>query len=125
MFLTPNPVKATCRYALSLKVSSLQQEGGWFGLADHLEQIADWQDSLVIDLQIENQGVDAGNITGGWFGWNSTIDGRIAEPERMPEPLSWQRDDAGVWEGSVPVPATARAMLGAEAHLRFSAVLWD
>ncbi len=125
MFLIPNPAKATCRYALGLRVSSLEQEGGWFGLADHLEQIADWQDSLIIDLQIENQGVDAGNITGGWFGWNSTINGRIAEPERMLDPLNWQRDDAGVWGGSVPVPDTARALLGAEAHLRFSAVLWD
>ena len=125
MFLAPNRERATCRYALSLKVISLKEEGGWFGFGDHLEQIADWEDSLVIDLQIENEGERVGDVTGGWFAWNSTLSGRIAEPERMPNPLNWQRDDAGIWEGSVPLPDTARAMLGAEARLQFSAKLWD
>jgi pimeloyl-ACP methyl ester carboxylesterase len=125
MFLIPNPAKVTCRYALSLKVVSLKQEGGWFGFGDHLEQIADWEDSLIIDLAVENEGEDKGNVTGGWFAWNSALSGRIAEPERMPISLDWNRDDAGVWTGSVPVPPLAARMLGTQTHLQFSARLWD
>ena len=112
MFLAPNPEKATCRYALSLKVTSLKQESGWFGLGDHLEQIADWEDSLITDLVIENTGDKAGEVSSGSYAWNSTLSGRIADAEAMPSGLGWQRDAEGIWQGSVSLPDTARAMLG-------------
>lgn len=125
LFLCPNPEKATCRYALSLKVMSLKQESGWFGLVDHLEQIGDWDDSLVVDLVVENEGERRGQVSGGAYAWNSTLDGRIAETAKMPTSLDWRRLDDGTWRGTVPLPETARSMLGPDAVLDFSARLWD
>ncbi len=123
MFLTPNPSRATCRYALHLRVTSLKESGGWFGFGEHLEQIADWDDSLVIDLVIDEDG----GVTEGTYGWNSTLRGRIGETDVMPHPLTWESADgtASDWAGSVPLPETATAMLGEQARLTFSVRRWD
>jgi pimeloyl-ACP methyl ester carboxylesterase len=120
MFLAPNPTKAAARYALSLRVSSLKQESGWFGLRDHLEQIADWEDSLVVDLTIDQEG----QVAGGACGWNSTMSGRISTNDSLPQQLGWQKAD-DVWRGTVDLPPTARDMLGGSARLAFTASLWD
>jgi len=125
MFLAPGQLM-TCRYALSLNVTSLKEESGWFGFHDHLEKIADWEDSLVLDLQIVPKGQpNEGNVTGGTCAWNSTIEGRIAETDLMPNDVGWTMDAAGVWRGEVPLPQTALALLGKDAKLKFAASLWD
>jgi pimeloyl-ACP methyl ester carboxylesterase len=121
MFLAPDPTKDTCRYALSLRVTSLKQESGWFGFRDHLEQIADWDDSLIVDLIIDREG----HVTGGACGWNSALPGRIASADPLPQSINWQRGDDGTWRGSVDLPPVAQHMLGETARLQFSATLWD
>jgi pimeloyl-ACP methyl ester carboxylesterase len=124
MFLTPNKEKKTCRYALSLGVNSLKQKSGWFGLTDHLEQIADWDDSLIIDLIIDEKG----DVTGGSYGWNSKISGLIENQLEMPNPLDWKSTGEGaekVWNGAVNLPESVATMLGPFAKLTFAVNRWD
>jgi pimeloyl-ACP methyl ester carboxylesterase len=121
MFLAPDPTKDASRYALSLRVTSLKQEQGWFGFRDHLEQIADWEDSLVVDLVTD----EAGQVNGANCAWSSALTDRIASVERLPDELPWRQDGQGGWHGEVSLPATAREMLGEEARLQLTATVWD
>jgi pimeloyl-ACP methyl ester carboxylesterase len=124
MFLAPDPEKETCRSAINLRVISLEQRDGWFRFDDHLEQIADWQDSLVFDLRIAYEGEKTGDVTGGAAAWNSDLPQRIADAE-LPVPLTWSEREPGVWVGSVALPETARAMLGDAARISYTVRRWD
>jgi hypothetical protein len=126
IFLAPDPRKDTCRYALTLGVTSLKEQGGWFGFGGHLEKTADWEDALVVDITITKEGAGAGNVTGAHCQWNSELEGRIADAttDDLVLNLVNARED-GVWRGSVPLPASARKMLGEESTLNFVASLWD
>ncbi|MDQ1585151.1 MAG: hypothetical protein QOH80_516 [Actinomycetota bacterium] len=122
MFLMNN--KDRCRYALSLKVVSLEEHHGLFGFHDHLEQIGDWEDSLVVDVLVEDgvaRGVD--------WAWSSSLGGRIADAQTLGNPLTWEPADPknpqGGWEPTVPMPPTAKNLLGDDAQLRLSVTLWD
>jgi len=124
MFLTPNPKKKTCRYALGLGVNSLKQDGGWFGLRDHLEQIADWDDALIIDLMIDPEG----DVTEGTCAWNSKVVGLVQDQDPMPNPLGWKATGTGaatVWHGEVKLPESVTKMVGADARLTFLVNRWD
>ena len=124
MFLVPDKKRATARYALHLRVSSLRQRAGWFGFGDHLEQIADWDDTLVVDLVLD----DAGAVTSAAYAWNSTLAGRIAGTDTMPNTLAWQQDEhegEGHWRGAVGLPRSATEMLGDDTRLTVLVGPWD
>ncbi|MFD5316862.1 hypothetical protein [Streptomyces sp. NPDC127098] len=113
------------RYALTLRVFSLREDGGRLHLGEHLEQVPAWADTLVVDVQ---PGADDAGLTA-WAAWNSAVDGPpdrfdpITEglPDGARGPLEWRREDRDLL-ADVPLPATARALtvLGPDAALRLA-----
>jgi pimeloyl-ACP methyl ester carboxylesterase len=98
------------RYSLHVRVFSLRQEGGVFRFFDHLEQSADFDDVLVVDVKPRAEGPPTA-----WAAWNSEIPGAIRDYKPQGDPLGDENPDAGVWEAHVPLPEAARSFLGAEA----------
>jgi pimeloyl-ACP methyl ester carboxylesterase len=94
-FLLPGK-REFARYALHLKVISLDQKGGIFGFGDHLEQIADREDTLVVDVAVREDGL----VEEVRWQWNSELPGRIADKEVLDNKLEW--DPAGNDEGWRP-----------------------
>ncbi|QTE28301.1 esterase/lipase family protein [Pengzhenrongella sicca] len=102
---------STMRHVLRLKLISLRERGGLLSFLDHLEQTADWLDTLVVDI-----GADADGRFATWATWNSTIPGAIRDWDPVgTEPLHDQDDQPGRWRVLVPVPPGARELLGADA----------
>ncbi|TDC62377.1 esterase/lipase family protein [Streptomyces hainanensis] len=118
------------RYALGLRVFTLDEDDGRLRLTDHLEQVPAWADTLVVDVR---PGAEEGGIAA-WAAWNSMVEG---PPERF-DPITdgLPGQDAGsamTWERTagaaaarvahIPLPAAARALsvLGPNAALRIEA----
>jgi pimeloyl-ACP methyl ester carboxylesterase len=103
------------RYALSLRVYKLVEHGTTFRFADHLEQVADWSDALLVDLGAN----DAGTGMAAWAAWNSAIPGANDEQVRVaPTPLKLTHAD-GALVATVPLPDIAKTLpvLGDRARL--------
>lgn len=110
------------RYSLSLRVYQLDERAGSVRFADHLEQVADWSDSLIVDVGPN----DTGTGLQAWLAWNSQVGGPITgfdpitdglpEPERHPTQLT--RDNQ-YWQCRANLPDAARALpiLGPTARL--------
>jgi hypothetical protein len=92
------------RYALSLHVSALQETAGTFQFTDHLEQTADWEDTLIVDVQMSDDGL----VTDATWAWNSRVHQQIAKIDRMPDQLSWQQrlDSSGAPRRTATLPIT-------------------
>jgi hypothetical protein len=120
-FLLPGK-REFARYALHLKVISLDEKGGIFGFGDHLEQIADWEDTLVVDVAVREDGL----VEEVRWQWNSELPGRIADKEVLDHKLEWQpaSDDEG-WRPEVPLSSMGKRLLGDDAALAVSVALWD
>jgi hypothetical protein len=113
------------RYTLTLRVFKLDQQGGTFRFADHLEQVPDWADSLIVDVGPREDGTGLA----AWAAWNSAVHGAndqfdpITEglPEGQRDPLELAREGAG-YVGRIPLPEAARALpvLGQAAGLTIS-----
>ena len=113
------------RYTITLRVFKLDQQGGTFRFADHLEQVPDWADSLIADVGPNQDGTGLA----AWVAWNSAVHGAndqfdpITEalPEGQRDPLELARAAAG-YVGRVPLPEAARALpvLGQGASLTIS-----
>jgi hypothetical protein len=56
-FLLPVDIGKPRRYALDLRVFALREKGGPFSWRTHLEQIADWQDTLLVDVVMNESGL--------------------------------------------------------------------
>ena len=101
---------ATMRHVLQLRLISLRKKGGLLTFLDHLEQTADWSDVLVVDIAF-----DAGAQPQSWAVWASAIGGAIrdwAPDPAVNAPLADEDVAAGHWLVRVPVPESARALLG-------------
>lgn len=119
--LPTNHESGYARYALSLKVISLREEDGLFNFRQHLEQVADWQDVLVVDVRTGTGGVEEAR-----WQWNSTLPGPLADATELAHSLEWeQAAPGGGWRGRAPIPETGRHILGDRAALGFSATPWD
>lgn len=103
------------RYALRLRVYKLTENNGGFDFADHLEQISDWSDTLIVDIGPEEDG----SGFGAWTCWNSRLVGPIEATPRMPDRLQLTGRDDGTFTGTVPLPDVARGLpvFGADASL--------
>jgi pimeloyl-ACP methyl ester carboxylesterase len=120
-FLLPGK-REFARYALHLKVISLDQKGGIFGFGDHLEQIADWEDTLVVDVAVREDGL----VEEVRWQWNSELPGRIADKEVLDHKLEWQpASDDESWRPEVPLSSMGKRLLGDDAALALSVALWD
>lgn len=111
----PRPEKSdTMRYALHLKVSSLQERGGVFGFGEHLERMADFDDILIVDIGRRDDAMAA------WAEWNSKIRGAIRDYEPTGDPFTDENPRPGEWVAHVPLPSTAEPILGPKARLRLT-----
>jgi hypothetical protein len=102
---------ARARYAMKLRVYSLESSHGFFAWKDHLEQVADWEDTLVVDIGHDDGQPEAEQRV--WTGWKS----ELAGPIEAQDPIS--NDTLEVKEGilELPLPATAKSILGQNARL--------
>ena len=105
--------------------SSWWSTTGGFRFAEHLEQVADWADSLIVDVGPNA----AGDGLQAWVAWNSEVAGPHDELDPITDGLSEERRGAsafssagGTWSCRVDLPTVARAIpvLGADAHLTIS-----
>ena len=107
-----------CRYSLQLGVVRLIEKDGFFWWQDHLEQVADWDDILIVDVgRLE---ADPPSTLHGWAEWNSAVSGPIAAHDPINDAALLFLD--GVAE--VAFPDTARKILGPDARLRFTLSEW-
>jgi hypothetical protein len=111
--LRPHGSDTTMRYALQLRILSLREQRGFLSFGDHLEQTADFDDTLVVDIG-----------EGTWAAWNSLIPGTISSHE--PSGTSLQDEDtrAGTWVANIPLPASAQPILGEQARIRLTVTPW-
>lgn len=101
------------RYVLQLRIISITERDGIFWFADHVEQTADFDDTLVVDVQPSPDG----GIPRAWARWSSQIDTTLREYRPDGPPLGDEDPDAREWQATVPLPSTA-AFLGDHAALR-------
>lgn len=96
-----------------------------FDFKDSIEQVPDWQDSLIVD--VENDAA-AGTLSA-FAAWNSTVPGENASWRRITDglpvgeqhSLEFARDgDALVATLALPGPATKLDVLGDRAKIRFT-----
>jgi hypothetical protein len=103
-----------CRYALQVKVFRLEEKDGFFFWNDHLEQTADWEDTLIVDV-----GQADGEETAGlkaWTAWNSEVEGLTAERDPIAsQPLALKGGSA-----TLAIPDNAKPLLGESAELAFT-----
>ncbi|MQY10455.1 hypothetical protein SRB5_05630 [Streptomyces sp. RB5] len=105
---------ATLRHALRVRLLSVREHDGILGFGDHLEQTADFDDTLVVDIA-PGSGTDKPRA---WASWNSAIGGALRDWVPDGAPLPDANPAPECWEGVVRVPATARPILGEGAAIR-------
>jgi len=99
------------RFALTVRVLSLREEGGMFRFGDHIEQTTDFDDTLVVDVGVNDAALVA------WAAWASDIKVPLRDYEPHGEPLTDQDPEPGVWVRKIPFPRSG-AFLGEQAALR-------
>jgi hypothetical protein len=102
------------RYALHLRILSLEERNGLFGFGDHLEQVGDFDDILIVDMGWRDRRPAA------WAEWNSKISGSLRHYEPAGEPLRDEESSPGTWVAHVPLPTTAQPILGEQAKVRLT-----
>jgi len=102
------------RYTLHLRVLSLRQRRGIFDFSDHLEQGADFDDLLIVDV-----GVTDGRLVA-WARWNSELPTPLRDYRPSGQPLDDEEPAAGLWVSTVPLPESARAFLGRGASVQLT-----
>jgi hypothetical protein len=117
--LTPGsgqgPGSSRCRFAMQLRVFRVMERSGFFDFTNHLEQIADWEDTLIADIGYPDDVSTTGEPQV-WAAWNSAVSGVIAASDPIGDkPL--ELAGAGY---EIQLPETARAILGGGAELCFT-----
>lgn len=113
------------RYTLDLRVYAIRESKGFILFGSHLEQVADWQDTLVMDVYANEDG----SIGKALYQWNSELPGAIARKDVLDDELSWQlaRDnipEAASWVARIKLPNMAREVLGPEANIGVGIAQW-
>lgn len=114
------------RYALNLRVFAVREERDFFLFGSHLEQIADWEDALLVDVTTRPDG----SIGEARWQWNSTLAGTIAEAATLANTLEWRHaadytPEAPSWVSALPFPPTATRILGADAGISMGIAAWS
>jgi hypothetical protein len=110
----------TMRYVLQLRVISLCERRGTFLFGRHLEQSADFDDLLVIDVEPPGQGRTHPR---GWARWASEIPVALRDYNPTDDDLLTDTNPTpGVWESTVQLPPASSHFLGEDAavHLTVS-----
>lgn len=112
------PDATLSRYVISLRVFSVAERNTTFDFSNHLEQVPDWTDELIVDIGLD------GPTTGAWYQWNSLVIGANSAQTRMPMRLDLQpeQDNPANLTGSLALPDGARALpvFGNAAELQIS-----
>ena len=113
------------RYALDLRVFALRETGGLLSFGGHLEQVADWQDTLLVDV-LTGEG---GSITSASYQWNSTLAGSIVNAGELSHELNWttasdDSEEARSRVARIDLPPVAGPILGAKAHIAMGIAEW-
>lgn len=110
------------RYVMTLRVFKLVERGRGFRFAEHLEQVPDWEDSLIVDVGPN----EAGDGLTAWAAWNSEVSGCNDTCDPITEGLPPERRHPTVFErhgathlARVDLPAIAHGLpiMGDAAHL--------
>jgi hypothetical protein len=102
----PTSERPTTRYAIHLRVHVQQASRGFLGLGSHLEQVADWDDILLIDLL-----KGGGGGLSARYDWQSALKGITADAARFNHiPIAVT---PGVWR--VDLPPVAQSILSPHA----------
>jgi pimeloyl-ACP methyl ester carboxylesterase len=108
------------RYVLTLRAYKIVQKDGAFEFRDHIEQVADWADSLIVDI-----GPDEDGKMAAWTGWNAEVMGALDSVPRMPTRLQLAADETGVQRGTVQLPAPATVLPIFKAGARLAVTVAD
>lgn len=92
---------ALSRYVITLKVYAVVEADGEFDFSNHIEQVGDWADSLIIDVG------GTADTTRAWYAWNSSVVGAISSVSQMPNELDLQVDANRGHVATVPLPPSA------------------
>ncbi|MEP6851742.1 MAG: hypothetical protein ABJA87_03675 [bacterium] len=96
------------RYVITLRVYKVVEDRGAFNFRDHIEQVSDWTDSLIVDVGPDEAG------TGGaaaWSAWKSDLPGAIDSVPRMPNRLGLSRTaQVNAHVGTLALPSGGRAL---------------
>jgi hypothetical protein len=101
------------RYVLSMRVFKLVEKHGAFRFTEHLEQVPDWADSLIVDVGPN----DAADGLQSWMAWNSEVAGPNDELDPITKGLPPDEQGAtafratnGVYRCRVDLPPIAKAL---------------
>lgn len=114
-----DPPPPRCRYALELRTIRLKEKQGFFSWNDHLEQMADWEDRLIVD--VGHRDTESTEVMHAWAAWNSSVPGSLANEDPVCEDPLIFADSVS----EVPFPDSGRAILGENARLRFTISEWS
>ena len=124
---------STLRHVLNLRLMSIREKDddktdsnhgeSSIDMRDHLEQTADWEDALVVDIL---PGDGESELPKAWAAWTSTL----ARPVRLWKPredgeealVDVEPDVKDMWVGEIRVPSIARRLLGAKALIRIAVI---
>ncbi|MEV6203578.1 alpha/beta fold hydrolase [Streptomyces sp. NPDC051771] len=116
---SPNGAGAL-RYALHLRILSLRErDNGFLDFRDHIEQTADFDDILIVDV-----GSDAGGPALRAT-WNSDIAGPISDFTPTSLDLADEDPASGKWISHIPLPHSTAAILGEDARVRLAVTGWN
>jgi pimeloyl-ACP methyl ester carboxylesterase len=106
------------RYAITLRVYKLVERKGSFDFSNHLEQVSDWADTLIVDVGPNA----AGTGLAAYMAWNSQVPGANDAYDPItaaPAQVARQGSD---WVTSIPLPAVAKQIpvLGPGAEVRIT-----
>ncbi|MDQ2812094.1 MAG: hypothetical protein M3Z75_09495 [Actinomycetota bacterium] len=117
--LTPGsgqgPVSSRCRFAMQLRVFRVVERSGFFDFTDHLEQIADWEDTLIADIGYPDDAPTTGEPQV-WAAWNSAVNGVLANRD----PIGDKPLEVAGRGYELQLPEPARAILGGGSSVYFT-----
>lgn len=93
--------RKTSRFAVRLRVLAQQSVRGFLGLGDHLQDVAEWDDTLLVDIQ------SADGVPSVTYQWNSLLLGLNADTRLLPV----RANGTATTGFSVDLPEVAQSVL--------------
>lgn len=106
------------RYTLALRVFHLTEQDGRFFWQHHLEQVADWEDVLIVDVGRRDD--EPPEVLRAWAAWNSTVPGAIDQFDPITSNDSRFETDGPDLYCEIRLPRVAHSILGEHARLRLA-----
>jgi hypothetical protein len=100
----------------------VSEHHGVFSFRDHLEQVSDIDDVLIIDPRCRPEGgIEA------WAAWNSQFPGAVRDydPQSMGTGLGDIDLAPGSWVSGIPLPPNAQTVLGEQTNVRLTITPWS